>query len=410
MSHGWANIAKAYSHRNFRNYQISRFFAHTARWMYKIAIGWMVWKLTGSISWLGFFALLDQAPAILVMPLAGALTDRIDPVRMLRLTQLLLVVEGVALALLDYLGLVTLPVLIVFAVLHGIVTAFQLPANQSVLPHLMPRDALTVAYGLNSVTYNIARFIGPMLAGVTIAAWGTAPAIFANAVGAAIFMFGLYALQRNLVLPAKAERSRSRNMLGDIRDGFSYATKHLGIGPAIVILMLLALLPFSVEMILPSLADGVYGMGATGLSYMTAALGLGAMLQASLIARRGGVAGLSFYGIQAVLAMGVAFSALAFSRNFWVALGCIFVIGFTASAIRVSWMTLLQYCVDPQMRGRVASIYGMITHICPAVGAMIVGAIGDRIGLPVVMGAIGIFHARRLALGVLAPGSPDAGT
>ncbi len=122
------------------------------------------------------------------MPLAGALTDRLDALKMLRITQILLVIQGLLLAALDWFGLLNLPILIVLTLAYGIITAFQLPANQTILPNLMPRDALTIAYGLNSVFYNVARFTGPMLAGALISAWGTAPAILCNAIGAILFL------------------------------------------------------------------------------------------------------------------------------------------------------------------------------------------------------------------------------
>ncbi len=389
MTQSWSNIAVAFRHKHFRTYQGGRFFAHTAGWMYRIAVGWLVWKLTYSTTWLGIFSILDQIPALLIMPLAGALTDRIDALKMLRITQALLLVQGVALAAFDYFDMLNLPILIAFTLIYGIVSAFQLPANQTILPNLMPRDALTIAYGLNSVMYNIARFVGPGLAGITITAWGTAPAIFCNAIGAAIFAGALTMLRSEFSMPEQKPKQGKRNVLGDIRDGFVYAMTHRGIRPMVIILFCLSLLPYSIELILPSLADGAFHAGASGLAWMTAILGVGAMVQASLIARRGGVTGLSFYAVGAILWMGLAFCALSFTSNFWLALVFIFIIGFCASATRVSAMTLLQYSIEPHMRGRVASIYGMITHFVPALGALIVGALGDWLGLSFMMGVIG---------------------
>ena len=390
MAEGWSNLGRALRHKHYRLYQGGRVFSHTTSWMYKLAVGWIVWKLTYSTTWLGIFGILDQVPALLVMPLAGAMTDRIDALKMLRITQLLLLVQGVALAALDFFDLLNIPVLLVFTLLYGICNAFQLPANQTILPNLMPREDLTVAYGLNSVAYNIARLVGPMLAGLTINAWGTAPSIFCNAIGASIFSACLFVLQTRFTMPPNAPK-RSHNMLGDIRDGVIYSMEHRGIRSTMMILGALSMLPFTIDLILPSIADGVYHMGSNGLAWMTAILGIGAMVQASLIARRDGVAGLSYYGIAAIVWMGGAFCILAFTTNFWLALVFVFVIGFTSSATRVSSMTLLQYSVEPHMRGRVASIYGMITHFGPALGAVMVGFLGDRLGLPLIMGVIGLF-------------------
>ena len=390
MAEGWSNLGRALRHKHYRLYQGGRVFSHTTSWMYKLAVGWIVWKLTYSTTWLGIFGILDQVPALLVMPLAGAMTDRIDALKMLRVTQLLLLLQGVALAALDFFDLLNIPVLLVFTLLYGICNAFQLPANQTILPNLMPREDLTVAYGLNSVAYNIARLVGPMLAGLTINAWGTAPSIFCNAIGASIFSACLFVLQTRFTMPPNAPK-RSHNMLGDIRDGVIYSMEHAGIRSTMMILGALSMLPFTIDLILPSIADGVYHMGSNGLAWMTAILGIGAMVQASLIARRDGVAGLSYYGIAAIVWMGGAFCILAFTTNFWLALVFVFIIGFTSSATRVSSMTLLQYSVEPHMRGRVASIYGMITHFGPALGAVIVGFLGDRLGLPLIMGVIGLF-------------------
>lgn len=305
MAEGWSNLGRALRHKHYRLYQGGRVFSHTTSWMYKLAVGWIVWKLTYSTTWLGIFGILDQVPALLVMPLAGAMTDRIDALKMLRITQLLLLVQGVALAALDFFDLLNIPVLLVFTLLYGICNAFQLPANQTILPNLMPREDLTVAYGLNSVAYNIARLVGPMLAGLTINAWGTAPSIFCNAIGASIFSACLFVLQTRFTMPPNAPK-RSHNMLGDIRDGVIYSMEHRGIRSTMMILGALSMLPFTIDLILPSIADGVYHMGANGLAWMTAILGIGAMVQASLIARRDGVAGLSYYGIAAIVWMGGA--------------------------------------------------------------------------------------------------------
>ena len=390
MAEGWSNLGRALRHKHYRLYQGGRVFSHTTSWMYKLAVGWIVWKLTYSTTWLGIFGILDQVPALLVMPLAGAMTDRIDALKMLRVTQMLLLMQGIALAACDYLDLLNIPVLLAFTLFYGICNAFQLPANQTILPNLMPREDLTVAYGLNSVAYNIARLVGPMLAGLTISAWGTAPSIFCNAIGASIFSGCLFLLQTRFTMPPPTAK-RSRNMLSDIRDGVTYTMGHRGLRSMMIILGALSMLPFTIDLILPSLADGVYKMGSNGLAWMTAILGIGAMVQASLIARRDGVAGLSNYGVAAIVWMGGAFCVLAFTSNFWLALVFVFVIGFTASAIRVSSMTLMQYSVEPHMRGRVASIYGMITHFGPALGAVMVGFLGDRLGLPLIMGAAGLF-------------------
>jgi len=385
----WSNIGRAFTNKQYRTYQLGRIVFLSATWMYRVAIGWLIWDLTHSATWLGVFGLLDQAPAIFVMPLAGAQADRMDSLKLMRLTQAALLVQSIVLALLIELDLLTLLVLSIFTVVYGITNAIQQPASQAILPHLVQRGHLPTAYGLNSLMFNLSRFIGPMFAGPMIDAWGTAPVILCNALGALWFM-GCLTVMRNAVTIPIRKSDKSRHMLDEVREGFTYAMRHPGIGPAMVILTLLGFLPFTIDLLLPSLADGVYGEGAYGLSVMTSAAGLGAMCQALTIARRGGVTGLTSYVVMAILVGALAYLVLAFSGWFWLGAACVFVISFTASSVRVGSMTLLQYSVDPDMRGRVASLYGMVNHSVPALGALLIGAGGDRFGIPLMMGVIGV--------------------
>ena len=389
-THSWSNIARAFSNRHYRTYQIGRFVSQVTTWMYRVAVGWLVWKLTHSAAWLGVFSFLDQASSFLVTPLAGAVADRTDTLKFMRATQALLLVQAIGLALLDAFDFLNLAALAAFTLAYGTINAAQQPAGQAILPNLLPKEALTVAYGLNSVFFNVARFIGPMLAGAMINAWGTAPVILCNAVGAAIFTVCLLFLQADFSIQQRP-KGASRNMFSDVGDGFAYAVSHKGIGPTMVILSTLSVMPFTIELLLPSLADGVYKEGAQGLAWMTAIVGTGAMLQSMSIARRAGVTGLAFYVVQAIAWMGIAFFALAFCNSFILALACVFVIGFVSSATRVGSMTLLQYSVDLDMRARVASFYGLITHAGPALGALVVGALGDWLGIPAAMGLIGAY-------------------
>ena len=387
---GWSNVARAFRNRNYRIYQSGRFVSQITVWMYKVAIGWMVWKLTLSATWLGVFGALDQLPALFILPVAGALADRVNALKVLRSTQAILLVQAVVLSALDAFDMLDLWALVAVTLINGLINAVQQPASQSILPNLLRRDELATAYGLNSLTFNVSRFTGPMLAGLIINEWGTAPAIFGNAFGAAVFSLVLARVKVDFSTPTR-KLSETLHVFRDIREGLAYATRHRGIGPTMAVLSALSILPFTIDLLLPSLADGVYHAGANGLAWMTSAMGVGAMVQASVIARRGGVIGLSAYFVRGVLGVGIAFIALSLAPALWVALIIIFFIGFTSSSTRVSSMTLLQYSVDANMRGRVASFYAMINQVGPAIASLFVGAIGDHFGIPLTMGLMGVW-------------------
>lgn len=135
----WSNLTVAFQHEHFRTYMLGRLLSQFATWMYKIAVGWIAWKLTHSAAWLGVFAFLDQAPALLLMPAAGALADRMYNLRFIRITQVLLLGQAILLAVMDYFDWMSLAALIAFTLVYGSINAAQQPAAQAILPNLMPK-------------------------------------------------------------------------------------------------------------------------------------------------------------------------------------------------------------------------------------------------------------------------------
>lgn len=378
VASGWQNIKRGLSHRHFRNYQIGRSLFWTTSWMYRVSVGWTVWEMTGSAAWLGVFGFLDQAPSFIMTPLGGALADRLNPMKFLRYTQSAMLALTALLSLLLALGWMNIWLLGMFVVSYGAIMAAQMPANQSLVPSLVPREDLVSAYALNSVTFNITRFVGPMIAGIVINEWGAAPAILCNTFGAISFMIALRVMRAEF--PDFRPVERAVNILAEIREGFAYVMRHKGLGPLMAMLSALSLFPYSIDLLLPSLADGVYRAGPNGLAWMTSALGVGALTTALFIAQRGHIDGLAAFVVRAVLFLGVAFVALALSDALWFALVVMFAIGFNASSSRLGSMTLLQCAVEPQLRGRAASIYQLVGQAGPAVGSLLIGVLIDWLG------------------------------
>jgi MFS family permease len=404
---GWSNVAVALRVRGYRYYQIGRLSLQASSWMYKLAVAWLVWDMTHSAAWLGVFGMLDHLPSLLVMPLAGAIADRFDRMTWIRITQALLLVQAVVLSALIYYDLLTLAILAAMALYYGLVTAAQQPAITAIIPNLVPKEVLTAAYGLNSITFNIARFSGPMLGGIIITTWGEAPAIFGNAIGIAVMSVCLVVIRKEFNQTVK-KRETSQRLLQDMKDGVVYAARHPGIGPTIAILIVLSVVSFFIDQLLPNFADGVFGAGAQGLSWMTAATAVGAFIQAGLLASRSGMEGMTRYTFRGIVILGLAMIALTSTTSIWVGLVCVLFIGYSGSVIRVGCMTLLQYSVDADMRGRVASFLSMIYFAGPSIGSLVIGWLSDQFGIrPVVAvcGAItvGIWLWSRHRLPAIAP-------
>lgn len=371
-------ITETLRNSTFRLFITGKFMAQVTMWMYRLALSWMVWDMTHSPTWLGIFGFLDYAPVMFVSPIAGVLADRINRMKLLQITQVLLLLHALTLSLLIFFDLMTIELLAAWTVYFGVVSAIQIPASQSVVPNLVTRDTLTSAYGLNSLAMNISRFIGPMLAGFIVTWWGTAEAIFCNVLGLSFFSVCLARMKVDI---REGRIQRGHTMLRDIHDGFRYARRHPGIGPLFVMLIMLSILTFPIIQLMPSFADGIFHAGPKGLSWMIAVFSIGALLQGAYLAQRGAINGLTGYILVNILILGAGFVLLTATDLFWFGLLSIFVVGFATAADKVGALTLVQYSVEGDMRGRVASFYGMIHHGGPAIGSVLLGAMGDWIGI-----------------------------
>jgi len=308
--------------------------------------------------------------------------------------------QAVLLAGITLVGAMTIEILVALVVFGGISISFGQPIRLAIIPSLVPRKDLTAAIGINSMIFNGARFIGPMIAGLVIVQWGIAYAFVVNAASFAVFL-GVLSLIRYDHGELPPLRRSIRNLPLEIAEGYGYAIRHPGIGPILIILTLLALLARPFMELLPGFADVVFGRGAEGLAWLTSMTGLGALLGAAWLAQRGAVVGLTQTIIAAIAVLSCALIGFAATDIFWLALPCLLIAGFALIVVGVGEQTLMQNAVEPALRGRVMSLYGMIGRGAPAVGALLMGSLSSQIGLqmPILGGAmlcLGVWlYARR---------------
>lgn len=387
VGRGFGNIARALGHPNYGVYCAGNLVSLCGTWLQRIAVGWLTWQLTQSGTWLGLVSFADLFPTVILSPIAGTLADRRDRLAVVKLTQCLAMVQAVALAALTWAGAITIGWLFALSALMGIVNAINQPARLAMIPSLVAREDLAAAVALNSTIFNAARFIGPAIAGVVIAAGSIELAFALNALSYVAF---LAALQRIRLAPGETRPATRSDFLADSIDGYRYVARHPGIGPMMVLLTATAFGGRAFVELLPGFADAVFGRGAEALAALTAVTGLGAMLGGLRMAGRGDPAGLTRVVITNVLLMSAALLAFSATREFWIALPCLFVAGFALVTNGIGGQTLVQGAVDPAMRGRVMSLYGMIFRGGPALGALVMGAASSVVGLqlPVACGAL----------------------
>ncbi len=161
---GLGGVRRALRHRNHLLFNVGIIPALITLWMQRLAVGWLTWELTHSPAWLGIIAFADLFPAVLLSPLAGALIDRVDPMRPMMLSQAVYLVQAFLLAVLSFTGLITIETLLALAFLLGLTHPFNTASRHTVLPSLVPREDLSAAIAINSSLYSVARFIGPAAA------------------------------------------------------------------------------------------------------------------------------------------------------------------------------------------------------------------------------------------------------
>lgn len=377
---GFHNIAAAFKSRDYAIFAVAHVPGLIGMWAQRVAIGWLAWELTGSPAWLGAIAMADLLPAIFLAPISGALADRINVARLMVYTQIFIVIHSALLWALTLSGHMNIWLLFALALLLGFNNPFATAARHNLVPLLVPPKDLGAAISFNSLNFNLARFLGPALAGVVIATSGVV-AVFAIEVIAECFL--LVALRFFKVRPQPRQRGGGgmKAMGRDIREGVVYAAGHPGIGPVLFLLLFSAITSRPSLELLPGFADEVFRRGAQGLGWLGASVGAGGILGSIWLARRGAIKGMTNLIIMQTLGMNLALIVFALAENFWLALPFMALTGFFMVGNGTGTQVLLQWAVDPMMRGRVMSLYTLLFRGMPALGALIIGIAAEHFGL-----------------------------
>jgi MFS family permease len=374
--------------RDYRLYVIGNFTSYTGLWVQRVAIGWLAWQLTGSPFWLGLIGFADQFPTLVFGLIAGTLTDRMDYFKLLRLTQSLTLVYSITMAALTLSGLMDIWGLLALTLFRGTIVAFNRPSRMTVIYNLVGRDLLPSAISLNSLIFNSSRFIGPAIGGFIIVVAGNG---WTFVVGALMFLVFTICLRLMTPMQVEIPPKSDKSLLAESVDGLGYVLRSHGIRTQMLILTITGTFARPLTDLLPGFAADVFGNGAHGLALMQSAHGVGAMFGGALMLSYGRLKGLTRITLLNILIIGAA--CLAFSAMsvdfFWLACLLVGFIGYSFVVQSTSNQTLIQSAIDSEMRGRVMSLYGLVARGGPALGALIMGAAAEHLGLrmPVAIGA-----------------------
>jgi MFS family permease len=387
---------------NYRRYLGGQSISLIGTWMQMTAQSWLVVQLTHSSTTLGVIVALQTLPVLLLGPYGGVIADRVDKRRLMIVLQSAMGLQALVLGVLTVTGVVTLWEIGLLAVMLGLNNAFENPARQSFMMELVGKEHLRNAVSLNSVLVNVARGIGPAVAGILIATVGEGVCFLANAASFVAVVFSLTTLDGSKLSPV-APSPRAR---GQLRDGLRYVRSTPGLAIPLVMMGLVGCLTYEFQVSLPVMADRGLHVGATGFGFMTAAMGVGAVGGGLFVAARGktGLRPLviAAFGFGVAMALATLAPSLAFEL---IALAL-------AGAGSISFMSMgnstLQLGAAPEMRGRVMSLWFVAFQGSTPIGGPLIGVtmatLGPRAGLgvgaatAVLVAAAGLVAMRRLAL------------
>ena len=375
---GWRFVLRALHSRNYRLYFTGQSLSLIGTWMTRVAVSWLIYRLTGSAILLGVVNFAGQVPTFLVAPFAGVWVDRWNRHHVLVATQILAMLQSFALAVLA-LTHITVAEVILLSAAQGLINAFDMPGRQSfVVDMIEQREDLGNAIALNSSMVNLARLLGPAIGGLIIAAWGEGYCFLIDGISYLAVIASLLAMRR---LPARQRAARG-SMLGSLRQGWNYVS---GFAPTRALLLLMALvsllaIPYTVLM--PIMAGSVLHGGAHTYGFLMGAAGCGALTAAIRLAARKSVRGLTrLVPISAAL-FGAGLIGFGLSRWLWLSFALIFCAGMGMMQQMASTNTILQTVTGEDMRGRVMSYYTMAFVGMAPFGSLLAGWLASRIGAP----------------------------
>jgi MFS family permease len=386
---------------NYRRYIGGQSISLIGTWMQMTAQSWLVLTLTHSGTMLGVVVALQTLPVLLLGPYGGVIADRVDKRRLMIVLQSAMGLQALALGVLTLTGSVRVWQIGILAALLGLNNAFENPARQSFMMELVGPEHLRNAVSLNSVLANVARAVGPAIAGILIATVGTDVCFLVNAGSFVAVLFSLSSMDTSALNPSTpAARTK-----GQLRDGLRYVRSTPALVIPLVMMGIAGCLTYEFQVSLPVMADQGLHVGATGFGFMTAAMGVGAVAGGLYVAGRGkiGLRPLVFAASGFAVAMTLATLApdLAFEM---IALAFV---GAGSISFMATGNSTLQLTAAPEMRGRVMSLWFVAFQGSTPIGGPIVGAtmsaLGARAGLG--LGAItvglvacgGLLALRRLA-------------
>jgi len=370
-------IFRALKYRNFRLFLMGQGISMVGTWMQAVASGWLAYRLTNSPLMLGIVGFSSQVPIFLLGPLGGFFADTGNKRRILIVTQAISMAQAIVLAVLTLTGRIEVWHIIALGAVLGCVNSFDMPVRQSFVVDMVEgKEVLGNAISLNSLQFNIARLIGPSIAGIIIAVWGEGVCFLINGLS---FIAVIWSLAAMRVALSKTGPKNYRIIEG-IREGFDYVSKSVPIRHILLLLSMVSVTGASYVVLMPVFARDIIGGGPETLGFLLSSAGVGALGATLYLASRRNVKGLVRMIALSSSIFAISLAAFSFSKSLVMSMAVLVITGFGVMAHMAASNIILQTIADDDKRGRVMSFYTMAFIGTAPIGSLLSGVIASRIG------------------------------
>jgi len=369
----------ALGHRNYRLFFAGQGLSLIGTWMQRIAVSWLVYRITGSAFLLGFVGFAGQVPTFILASFAGVFIDRSSRYRVLLVTQILATIQSIILAALTLTGHIAVWQIFLLSLSLGIINAFDMPARQSfVIDMVGNKEDLPNAIALNSMMVNGARLAGPALAGLAVAGFGEGICFVLNALSFVAIIVALLAMKVR-----RSDRKQSQaHPWHDLKDGYRYAFGFAPIRYLLLLLSLISIMGMPVQVLMPVFARDVLHGGPHTLGFLMGTLGIGALVAAGYLATRKSVVRLERFTVIECFLFGLGLMIFSLSHREIFSFVAIFIAGCGMMGTMASCNTIIQTVVDDEKRGRVMGFYAMAIMGMSPFGSLMAGSLASHIGAP----------------------------
>ena len=384
---GMQQMVSALRHRNYRLFWSGQIFSLVGTWMQMIARAWLVYELAAGTGqegfWLGMVGLASSLPVLILSLYAGVIVDRVSKWRIIVFTQVGAMVPAFILAALTVTGRIEIWHVLAMSLLLGVVNAFDAPARQAFVSEMVGKEDLMNAVALNSTVFNLARVLGPAVAGVVLALVGPALCFLLNGLSYLAVLIGLYRMR----LPKVEARPQDDSSWNKLREGIHYIKSEPTVRALLVLVGVNSFFGMSYSTLAPIFADSVLGVGQQGYGLLMAAAGLGALCGAVNLTFQSGQAGLRRGRLILIgsALFGLALCAFALSTVFPLSLVLLVAAGWAMISQNATSNTVIQTTTPDHLRGRVMSVYALLFLGVAPMGAVLTGFLADLWGAPPAM-------------------------